>query len=289
MGDALTTAASNTMYGYVTAPNVLDEQSANQFSKMLASVLNLRQGAVPILSNEGWVPRSEIFRKTRLLEKAGAKALVVLYIRPPLEWLNSAWWQWGAWSGHELGHWIDRSLGNVRWNTIARRWLNVPGVVDVAVRLATLDVVADFGRLIGSELEQVGRSNAGNDRVLLRLMQKYSELRPGPHDSIIDFVMARWAPASERTVPWVIPSEKTHHVLATLREDNEQLLELVPAETAENIRSDPRWWAAEAYEAKVIEPAEATPLSVEDAEEIAVRAIRGLMAAARGKKDNFHN
>lgn len=278
-GAALSGAAASSVFGYLTAPAVADAGGAERLEGLLAHLGAARDTAVPILSNEGWAPRGRLFAESGLIARAGLRAHVVLIIRPPVDWLNSAWWQWGAWTGHALEHWIERSLWQVHWASMIERWRAVPGVEQVSVLPMGEDVLHQFGRLIGAPLAPAGRMNIGSDHALLRLMQRHPELRPGPHDPHVNFVMARWAPPRRAQTPWVIPPTLAERVLSRLVAEHRRLIGLVDAEAAAAIGRDARWWDPQAYADRGVEPAGPVPPVREESEALALRAFLGLRRA----------
>ena len=48
-----------------------------------------------VLSSEGWLPQASLFERAfRIWQKP---MRVIAYVRPQANYLNAAWWQWGAW------------------------------------------------------------------------------------------------------------------------------------------------------------------------------------------------
>lgn len=67
-----------------------------------------RRAHVPILSNEGWLREAAAFADWL---KGHPKAVVdaVAFVRPPVDWVNAAYWQWGVWTGLDCVTWMRRS------------------------------------------------------------------------------------------------------------------------------------------------------------------------------------
>ena len=53
-------------------------------------------GFTPILSWEDWINEAGLFSELRILPRLGLSAKIIVFIRPQIPWINSAWWQWGA-------------------------------------------------------------------------------------------------------------------------------------------------------------------------------------------------
>lgn len=265
-------------FGYVSCPSVQRGRFDKAFLRQLSSGIGSlrRKGITPILSYEGWANQSECFTKNALLGRLGISALVVLYVRPPLDWLNSAWWQWGAWAPVSRERWMDQNLDGAKWDRIVAAWQNVPGVAAVSLRLATRDVVADFGRYFSMNLASEASVNKGLSDDLLRLMQRNRRLRPGPHDSAVDFAISRWLEATDATQAWVIPHDACRRYLRELRANVENLMELARSETACEIRADARWWDAGAYSDRTLSDEMNEP-TVQSADRIAVALAEALV------------
>src|SRR5262249_46899346 len=143
------------------------------------------------LSNEGWGNEYAEFAEQRLLERLDIDAEIVLYVRPQVAWCNSAWWQWGAWNRNTFARWLDKQLMRIQWETIRAGWQAVPGVRAVHVRLLPEDILADFCALVGLDPLPPAVINASLPEPVLRLFQRHRELRGGPHESALEFSIAR--------------------------------------------------------------------------------------------------
>jgi hypothetical protein len=239
-----------------------------------------RAGITHVLSCEGWVEEAGVFASSGFLERIGGEILVVLYVRPQVPWINSAWWQWGAWSEAPFQRWLRHIKPAADWNARAETWKALPGVSRLEMRLAGSDIVGDFARLLDSGLEDPGLVNTSLDSAVLRLFQRNRRLRPGPHDSAIDFVLGeRLASSDVPGAPWVIPQDLAEELVASYREGNLALERHLDAEAWQAMQADPRWWTAQAYGDRLVEapgPLEG-PASPE--EDLAVRAIEALVAS----------
>ena len=85
------------------------------------------------------------------------RARVVAYVRPQIEWFNSAWWQWWTWRDEFdtpadlLRQWRGGwRPGFMRWRTQLAPWLVNPSVDGLTVRLYRRDTLPDFLELLGA-------------------------------------------------------------------------------------------------------------------------------------------
>jgi hypothetical protein len=238
----------------------------------------LLESIIPILSFEGWVAEGATFTERKILPRLGLKPKVVLFIRPQIAWLNSAWWQWGAWSGRSFKDWLADSAKNpFHWTGYIQQWRQIPGVESVEVHSASRDVVKTFYRSLGASPPEAEKANISLDSDVLRFLQRHRDFRDDPDDPANDFILERCLPADLGGAPWVIPHETTAELIAYYRESNKQLLSLVPDDERRIIESDPHWWDAEAYRNREVEPAEAPAPTIEEMENLTRRAIQAVI------------
>lgn len=232
----------------------------------------LAEGRTPIASCESWLYQPEIFRNNALLTRLGVRAKIIVFVRPQIHWLNSAWWQWGVWSSFNLRDWVEGIKDSPLWAKLIGEWRSMPGVESVKVHLATGDVVSTFFRLIGVSIATPQRRNASLDGNLLQYLRRRPDLR-ATLGSGIDFILEkRLAPAPDGT-PWVLEHEQISSLIEYYRADNRELLSLVASEAREAMERDPRWWDPAAYSERKAVSADATEPSVGVLQDISDRAI----------------
>jgi hypothetical protein len=128
------------------------------------------------------------------------------------------------------------------------------------------------------------RSNTGLPGDVLRLMQRHqSLLRPGPHDSEIDFVLERCLGRRGDPTPWVLSREQIEFLIEHYRAPNLGLMSLMdmqdPAQ-ARRMRADDRWWRP--YDPpRPVEPPEAPPAECTKTDLILAESYRALFERER--------
>ena len=233
-----------------------------------ARFLQAQSGASLFLSNEGWSPAFAYPGFCAAIEEliqqcSPRKTTAIVVVRPPVEWVNSAWWQWGAWQPEpDFERWFQSVLPSLSWQSqldTLKRWFP-----DVQLRVLPLKptLLSDVAVLCGLEataLASVDRAaNQSLPAVVLRLYQAFPELRPGPHASGMDFsILSALADAdpgvSFQRAPWVINEDQIQQILTQTQAGVEALMDaMVPADAAA-VQEDRRWWAAEAYNDRTIE------------------------------------
>lgn len=206
-----------------------------------------------ILSNEGWGNQFAVFQRHRLLERMGLRCHVVVYVRPQVAWLNSAWWQWGAWGDMPLQRWANTR--RLEWHRVVEGWRNTPGVEKVSVRLLPGDIVTDFARVIGAVTPpHRDEANVSLPGSVLRVLQRHRELRPDPHSSEIEFVLSRHLKMEKGKTPWVLPPELIDRILKQTHDSNISLMECLDDEQKALMQNDPAWWSDEYYADRKLEP-----------------------------------
>ena len=246
-GAAVAFRAARSDFGYGSSDNVLADGTAGAVlghAERAAAGLMAR-GTVPILSSEGWVKRAPVFARDGLLQRLGGGAHVVLFVRPPLDWLNAAWWQWGVWTGQGFGDWAKRNLSQARWTRFAREWAEVPGVAAVHVRLADRDVVASFSALFDLPAPRAAAAvNTTLPPALMAFLLRNRDLRPDPHASRIEFALLR---ALRDVAPprgpglWAMTPKASRVLWQRIALDREGLAALLPTAERARLEADPRW------------------------------------------------
>jgi hypothetical protein len=201
-----------------------------------------------------------------------------MFVRPQVSWINSAWWQWGAWSGRAFDHWLETTAkGGSNWTNHIRRWQKVPGVESVEMYSATRDVLATFFGALGAPVPEVETSNASLDIDILRFLQRNREFRLHEHTSSIDFILQRSLQSNSGGTPWVIPYAKIAELIDYYRAQNKELLSVISDTERGVIENDPHWWDAEAYQNREVVSPEPPMATVDDVEALARRAIHSVV------------
>lgn len=278
-GSDLSSRARHHAFGYIPSVTCahLTRLSASELSDMGQSLRDVgqRDGKL-VLSNEGWMFERAFFEKTQLFQYLNLECELVVYVRPPVDWMNTAWWQWGAWTGESLGDWVEKMLSTVRWYEAIAPWRDMPGVNKLNVRLLPEDVVGDFCALLDLPALQTNLNNTSLPGSLLRLYQRHPELRPGPHRSEIDFVLARHLQELGGNTPWVLGPDLVEKIIEATKESNRKLLELLDVDSRTQMEGDSRWWNPAAYGGRQAEPPEEQAVEPGATDALAAKALRSV-------------
>lgn len=280
-GNKVRQLAKLTVSGFVSSAP-LGFVTRNAFKLTVPSA---KDGDVVVLSSEGW--RKEHGRvQTQDALSAFGQVEAVMYVRPQIDYFNNAYWQWGAWEDVALGDWVSARLPEARWHESAQSWAASERVEKLTVRLLPSDIITDFLDQVGVDTSQIEVTDDdkqfghGLPGSLLRLLQRHRQLRPGPHDSEIDFVLTRYFGQLGNAPPWVLDSEITRFIVDYMRESNVELMKMLTQEQSVLMQEDVRWWKSPP-QTNTTSPADVIPADDPDADNMLATAIEHLMKLER--------
>lgn len=278
-GTALHARARRTGFGYASSINAkeLSVMDRAQRTRMVADLRALiANHDHVVLSNESWLRHYALAQKG-FFEELDQPFSVFAVVRPQAEFINSGWWQWGAWRNTTLEHWAGQRLDQVQWHRHLRKWHRNPACQSVQVRLLSRDIVGDFlsayGVTPGPGLAVGQKTNVSLPGEVLRLFQRYPQLRAGPGGAKMDFVLADHDLGRHPT-PWVIGPDLAARIVEASRQDNEALCAMLPADQAARMRETPGWWSADAYAHRPLQSALPQPAELEAATEMRARLVK---------------
>jgi uncharacterized small protein (DUF1192 family) len=275
-GDALHANAAASPFGYCSSHmgNVLSRYTPDQKRAVQAGMRDLlRSHDLLVLSCEGWGANHTLFFDDCLFDDPAFQIGALAWVRPQIEWMNSAWWQWGAWSKASASKWIQHTRPKAQWHTAARAWSKKPWVKQVGFRLLEGEIVQDFMGLLGYPVSPQASANESLPASVLRLFQRNRSLRPGVHDSAIEFSLARHLRLGGGKTPWILRQKMVERLLKYYRKDNEALLAALPADQGERMRNNPLWWDASAYAERTLSTPTPGAPKVDELEALTVAAL----------------
>lgn len=279
-GEECLVEAGKSSFGYTSSVSVR-EFFSEEALPLLASGLKAieKEGVTPIFSYEGWINESARFSDRKVFQRLGLAPRVVIFVRPQIPWINSSWWQWGAWSGKKFPLWLEKFKKNGLWAETANKWHEVPSVQDVTIFPVSRNVVESFFEMLGADIPSLPtqkKSNVTLDADTLRLFQKYRKIRAEDLGAGIDFVLERNRVGGSGAAPWVLAPELVSELMEFFREDNEALLSLVDEGVRTEMTADSQWWDEVAFSDRKAEPPGPVDLDPQKTGDIAIRAISAL-------------
>ena len=240
-GEDLSCDARRSPYGYVSWPNMKAGDAASPVFEALGKVMAAGRegGFVPIASCEGWVSRPNIF--ARQLQMWGhPRVEVVAFLRPPLDWVNAAYWQWGIWHQPDLDLWLKRGNLPYEFGPVLERWSTIP---NLRLRLgnARPDVVAKFSEFYGVDLPNALSSNTSSPPALIGFLLRNRQFRSSGHDASTEFIFQRWCPPVEGRKPWAIRARHVWQLRPMVQRNRAALQRIASEAELADIFSDARW------------------------------------------------
>ncbi len=251
-GDQITEGARATPLKYLSSlPDAAEWLDASLAKNNLDDIF--QQGFTPVFSQEDWGRRAGHFKNSKLFDQLDIDVYVIVYVRPQVEWFNSAWWQWFAWSEKfttptdVINAWGYRFM---QWGAQIGSWKRQARVKGVIVRLMPSDVVLDFQdvmQISGAEQSvAIERSNVSLSPILIKLLKKYPYLR-STHSADVDLILSRYLKFDGKT-PWVLDQEIIEKVINATHEDNINLLNMLDPVSRQQMLDDRKWWDTPYYE-----------------------------------------
>lgn len=275
-GNTLIEEAASSAFRYAaTIPaeriNKMSRKSQNKFMNEVGLLSEHADGL--IISSEGWGQKAELFNDECIFNNAEFDTHVIMYVRPQVSWVNSAWWQWGAWTDRPLARWLRANKDSANWFLSASKWREKRWVNDLTIRVLPSSIVDDFATILGAEFQDELIHNKSLPGSMLRIFQRNRGLRHNAHDSSIDFILARHLELDQVATPWVIPPNLVEKLIDYFRDDNDRLMALLSPEQSEIMSNDDRWWSPNAYDSLVHEKAGPIKANAVELESITVAAL----------------
>ena len=242
-GRKLSRATRFSKHGYSSAPGNNEPNQVGLFFDAIKQSRRLRT-ASSIVSHESWIQDAQLITShTADFEQVNALA----FVRPPIPWLNSAYWQWGHWSGFNFPKW-NKVRGKWNMSEHLGQWADQLGG-HLTVRPAGKDVFEGLNDFVCAKPEAQLKSidkgtNQSSPRALLRVLFRNRHLRPSAHDGSIEFVLSRWCDFSGLAPAWAV----TPNALSMLAKRYDPIIksffDAFP-DCAARCENDPNWLTPE--------------------------------------------
>jgi hypothetical protein len=256
---AIHAKARSSISGYVRSLDISKLRQMSSESKASVQRLFNKSEAVHILSCEGWLrslskPRNAQFL-FKLINASKEQGIVDIcaFVRPPVKWINSAWWQWGVWeSNADFDQWLEGAIHCSSWSSFISKYLEYQNINSIVIKPVHGDVVAqfceafhlDYSRRTGT------KSNVSLPREALSLMLSHRHHRPNQHAATIDFVLARALAMSDSVydpAPFILSPYQVEQIIARTKESNLRLVEFMSELDRELMLNDASWWDSGSY------------------------------------------
>jgi len=179
---------------------------------------------------------------------------LIAFVRPPVKWINSAWWQWGAWDvGNDFHSWLETAIAGSKWFNYLNHARCFPAVTRLTVEPVYQDVVRQLIEILsiqGIDMLPLP-SNQSLPAEVLQLFSQHRQHRPNANSCRSDFLIGHAIAANTSQyspTPWILSQEQVKHILEATRDSNHQLLGLMDNASRLRVLEDPYWWNDEVYE-----------------------------------------
>ena len=246
-GNMVQRRGAASVYGYMCWPNFGRHTDSGPILKAMQDVLHAGQrgGWVPVLSCEGWINHPDLFAGA-LADLGHPQVDVVCFLRPPAEWVNAAWWQWGIWSVPSVDVWLNRGGLPYGFADHLERWAAIPNLT-LRVRRSRPDAVQKFNALYGCNLGAQKAENISSPASLLGFLLRNRAYRETPHDARSEFIFQRWCPQVPGKRLWALAPRHNHKLRPVTWHSREVLQRLLPDADRKDLFDDPRWTSEDPY------------------------------------------
>ena len=264
-GRHITDRAARTPFGYLSSANASNLlANAEKLSEKLSRVFSsLPQDDIALLSCEGWCREPAELAKVVALTEPGVDCSFIAIVRAPVSWINSAFWQWGAWSSASQDEWIMRfGIKGASWASSLDKVKKYFPLAEFNVVPITrgVDVSREMFSIAGVPIDRIAsikivRNNISLPLEILHMYLRFPELREGPHDSAIDFRIGRLIKPSTLQLltasAWAIKQDQISSILTTTAPEIDRLCShYFNKEATALIRADSQWIDSETYKTK---------------------------------------
>ena len=284
-GARLKRLANATPYGYLSSCMFAELQNLIHRKESIRRALrNITKDGTDtlILSQEGWARQGAEIGRIDPFTKFDMRVIqVIAYIRNPVEWINSAWWQWGAWE-YPLDKYIEQMIALInRDYECFKNWSSYAGRDRFRLKPLPKDIIGDVAHFLRTdEIKKDIKTNVSLPAEILLFFYKHRELRSKAHDPSLDFIISKYFrfddPSHYSATPWVLSKENIKLIIDKTKESNQRLAEFMDKETAEEFLSDQRWWNEETFLQKRRENIDKAKLSYETLERILVDSLKAI-------------
>lgn len=169
---------------------------------------------------------------------------IIYIVRPPVQWINSAWWQWGNWGKEGLDSFVNKNLAKL-WLENYNKMQSFGKIGKIHLLSLNSNIMEDVLNILRlkASYDKSKVTNGASSRELLSFMSMNRELRKGPHDSAKEFILNKYLKYRSRS-DWVLSHENVQSILDLNKSSS---LELSKYIENEDVLDNKFWWDVSAY------------------------------------------
>uniref|UniRef100_UPI0023F13DD1 hypothetical protein n=1 Tax=Pseudoalteromonas marina TaxID=267375 RepID=UPI0023F13DD1 len=223
----------------------VDDEFKSQFRESLKKISKTTETL--LLSSEGWSNKVDLFGQMESVFE-GFDVAVIMIVRPPVLWMNSAWWQWQQWMKVDLDSWANRANVAHRWLSSYQSFKRLSYVSEIQVLALNPNILKDVGGILGVEIQDSDRKhNSASSSELLNFFKMKRSLRPDAHEPQSEFVLNKYL-RKRSPSDWVLTAENIENILSNSRSSCQRLAKVIKNE---DITKNSLWWELDAYDDKI--------------------------------------
>ena len=213
-----------------------------------------------IYSCEGWyrgLKEKELFLNLlNFLEGTIERELIFFaFLRAPAIWINSAWWQWGAWDNQNINDfekWLEINTLNCCWFRYFSEFQKLKKKYKLILKPLTKNLISDVESILNikSTYKIPNIVNKSLPIEILKFYTKYPYFRPNSHENKFDYIFSKLIAKSNiknYQTPWVLSDEYVRFILNNTKKSNENIIKLMELDDQKYILNDPSWWDVDYY------------------------------------------
>lgn len=201
-----------------------------------------------LLSSEGWGAHARSL--DQLMSCLQGHDVEVIYIvRPPVLWVNSAWWQWQQWEDTpDVDKWVKTSNVAHQWFDTFSEFDSLASVSCTHLLSLQKNILKQVADIIGIDVDLTeGVHNSASSSELLNFFRANRSLRKEPHDSGGEFILNKYL-KQRSGVDWVLSEENVNTILSNSKKFCEKLAVYI---SNEDIALNRLWWDLDEYRGKI--------------------------------------
>ncbi len=252
VGDAIDNAVKRAQIDFISS--YYFKNSANSLRFLKNMLLSLSKYAkkydTMFLSHEGWHHCRDTFNNFKNVFE-GHTVEILFIVRPPVQWVNSAWWQWVYWDEDvaDIDTWAKHVNKSRDWMKIYTYFKKLPFVNKFHMFSLQKNIIEHIYACMGLQYTYRDEKivNKSSSAELLNFMAMRKELHKNTSRVGYEFILNKYIKMRSPT-NWVLSRENIQNILHNTKEHNYALAKLIHNE---DILCNKAWWDIAYYEDKI--------------------------------------
>ena len=193
---------------------------------------NFQSNDVILMSCEGWSNQPFTVDIKAAFEEFGVPIDIFFVTRAPVDLMNSAWWQWGAWKDVSIENWIKSRIASVDFYQQHQRWKSISTVNEIKLLDLSQNPLTSLQNFLKVEEKKIDSMNVGTHPALLRHLVANKNLYPrAANRPAVEWQLNNLLNLPQQPPPFVIPQEMSEHIISSTKASNKKLIKLIESST----------------------------------------------------------